>query len=175
MVSGAGGGEGGGATDALLGDYSDRPLPTPMRTPAASALAAASFAASAASYGEPLPAGVAPVAINVALASPDAHDDAPGVFSGRIEKLLDPTTDPKAVCDQCTDDRKDKPVLGMEILRGLKASGSDAAVFEGGTIVDPNNGKVYRTRLKPVEDGKKLEMRGYIGPFYRTQVWQRVE
>ena len=98
-----------------------------------------------------------------------------GVFSGRIEKLLDPTTDPKAVCDQCTDDRKDKPVLGMEILRGLKASASDAAVFEGGTIVDPNNGKVYRTRLKPVEDGKKLEMRGYIGPFYRTQVWQRVE
>ena len=98
-----------------------------------------------------------------------------GVFSGRIEKLLDPATDPKAVCDQCTDDRKDKPVLGMEILRGLKVSASDAAVFEGGTIVDPNNGKSYRTRLKPVEDGKKLEMRGYIGPFYRTQVWQRVE
>ena len=98
-----------------------------------------------------------------------------GVFSGRIEKLLDPTTDPKAVCDQCTDDRKDKPVLGMTILRGLKASEGDATVFEGGTIVDPNNGKVYRTRLKPVEDGKKLEMRGYIGPFYRTQVWTRVE
>ena len=98
-----------------------------------------------------------------------------GVFSGRIEKLLDPATDPKAVCDQCTDDRKDKPVLGMEILRGLKVSSGDPAVFEGGTIVDPNNGKSYRTRLKPVEDGKKLEMRGYIGPFYRTQVWIRAE
>ena len=98
-----------------------------------------------------------------------------GVFSGRIEKLLDPSTDPKAVCDKCTDDRKDQPVLGMEILRGLKVSTSDAAVFEGGTIVDPNNGKSYRTRLKPVDDGRKLEMRGYIGPFYRTQVWMRAE
>ena len=98
-----------------------------------------------------------------------------GVFSGTIERLLDPTTKPDEVCDKCTDDRKDKPVLGMTILRGLKASEGDASVFEGGTIVDPNNGKVYRTRLKPVEDGKKLEMRGYIGPFYRTQVWLRVE
>jgi uncharacterized protein (DUF2147 family) len=98
-----------------------------------------------------------------------------GVFSGRIEKLLDPSTDPKAVCDKCNDDRKDQPVLGLTILRGLKVSESDATVFEGGTIVDPNNGKSYRTRLKPVEDGKKLEMRGYIGPFYRTQVWIRAE
>ena len=98
-----------------------------------------------------------------------------GVFSGTIEKLLDPQTQQDAVCDKCTDDRKDKPVLGMTILRNLKASDGDATVFEGGTIVDPNNGKVYRTRLKPVEDGKKLEMRGYIGPFYRTQVWLRVE
>lgn len=53
----------------------------------ASALAAASFSAAAASYGEPLPAGATPVAINVALASPDAHDDAPGVFSGRITEV----------------------------------------------------------------------------------------
>ncbi len=98
-----------------------------------------------------------------------------GVFSGAIEKLLDPTTKQDEVCDKCTDDRKDKPVLGMTILRGLKQNADDKAVFDGGTIVDPNNGKLYRTRLKPVDDGKKLEMRGYIGPFYRTQVWIRVE
>ncbi len=98
-----------------------------------------------------------------------------GVFSGTIEKLLDPTTKPDEVCDKCTDERKGKPVLGMTILRNLKQSADDKAIYDGGDIVDPNNGKVYRTRLKPVEDGKKLEMRGYIGPFYRTQVWLRVE
>lgn len=98
-----------------------------------------------------------------------------GVFSGRIEKLLDPATDPKAVCDKCSDDRKDKPILGLEILRGIKQGESDKAVYEGGTIVDPNNGKSYRARLKPVNGGAQLEMRGYLGPFYRTQVWQRVE
>ncbi|RJP69812.1 MAG: DUF2147 domain-containing protein [Comamonadaceae bacterium] len=98
-----------------------------------------------------------------------------GVFSGTIEKFLDPATKPDSVCDKCTDDRKDKPVLGMTILRNLKQNADDKAVYDGGDIVDPNNGKVYRTRLKPVEDGKKLEMRGYIGPFYRTQVWIRVE
>jgi uncharacterized protein (DUF2147 family) len=101
--------------------------------------------------------------------------EANGVYSGTIEKLLDPDSKPDAVCDKCTDDRKDKPVLGMTILRGLKQSATDKAIYEGGDIVDPNNGKVYRTRLKPVDDGKKLEMRGYIGPFYRTQVWLRVE
>ena len=98
-----------------------------------------------------------------------------GVYSGTIEKLLDPTSKQDAVCDKCTDERKDKPVLGMTILRNLKQSAEDKTVYDGGDIVDPNNGKVYRTRLKPVEDGKKLEMRGYIGPFYRTQVWLRVE
>jgi uncharacterized protein (DUF2147 family) len=101
--------------------------------------------------------------------------EANGVYSGTIEKLLDPATKQDAVCDKCSDDRKDKPVLGMTILRNLKQSADDKTVYDGGDIVDPNNGKVYRTRLKPVEDGKKLEMRGYIGPFYRTQVWVRVE
>ena len=98
-----------------------------------------------------------------------------GVFSGKIEKFLDPTTKADAVCDKCTDERKDKPILGMTILRNLKQSADDKAVYDGGDIVDPNNGKVYRSRLKPVDDGKKLEMRGYIGPFYRTQTWLRVE
>ncbi|MGE0350630.1 DUF2147 domain-containing protein [Hydrogenophaga sp.] len=101
--------------------------------------------------------------------------EANGVYSGTIEKLLDPAAKQDAVCDKCTDERKDKPILGMTILRNLRQSADDKGVYDGGDIVDPNNGKVYRTRLKPVEDGKKLEMRGYIGPFYRTQVWIRVE
>jgi uncharacterized protein (DUF2147 family) len=98
-----------------------------------------------------------------------------GVYIGKIEKFLDPATKADAVCDKCTDERKDQPILGMTILRNLKLSADDKTVYEGGDIVDPNNGKVYRSRLKPIEDGRKLEMRGYIGPFYRTQVWLRVE
>ena len=98
-----------------------------------------------------------------------------GVFSGRIEKLLDPETKQDSVCEDCTDDRKGKPVLGMTILRNLKQNADDKAVFDGGDVLDPKNGKLYRARLKPVDGGKKLEMRGYIGPFYRTQVWIRVE
>jgi uncharacterized protein (DUF2147 family) len=98
-----------------------------------------------------------------------------GLFIGTIEKVLDLTVKPDAVCEKCSDDRKDKPLIGLTILRNLRQSADDKAVWEGGDIVDPDNGKVYRTRLKPVDGGRKLEMRGYIGPFYRTQVWIRVE
>ena len=94
-----------------------------------------------------------------------------GIVTGKIEKLLNPT-EPNPVCDKCSDDRKGKPITGMSIIEGLKQSGE---VWEGGEILDPNNGKVYRVRLKPVENGKKLEVRGYIGPFFRTQTWLRVE
>ncbi len=100
--------------------------------------------------------------------------DAGGVLSGKIEKIFDPSkVDSK--CDKCTDERKDKPVVGMTILRNAKQDAEDKEAWTGGEILDPNNGKTYKTRLKPVEGGKKLEMRGYIGPFYRTQTWVRVE
>ena len=98
-----------------------------------------------------------------------------GVFTGTIEKFLDPATKVDEVCDKCSDDRKGKPVLGMTIIRNIKANADDKGIWDGGDILDPNNGKVYRARLKPVDGGKKLEMRGYLGPFYRTQVWLRVE
>ena len=98
-------------------------------------------------------------------------DESGGVLTGRIEKLLDPAKQ-DAKCEKCTDERKDKPVTGMTILRNAKANGD---VWEGGDILDPNNGKVYRVRLKPEEGGKQLEVRGYIGPFYRNQHWIRVE
>ena len=97
-----------------------------------------------------------------------------GVLSGKIEKFLDPKSKPDAVCDKCTDERKDKPILGMTIVRNAKPD-ADKQVWEGGDILDPNNGKVYKLRLKPLDDGKKLEVRGYIGPFYRNQQWIRVE
>ena len=101
--------------------------------------------------------------------------EAGGVYTGRIEKGLAPDSNPNAVCDKCTDDRKDKPLIGMTIVRGVKQSADDKEVFEGGDITDPDNGKVYKLRLKPLEGGKKLEVRGYIGPFFRNQTWIRVE
>ena len=96
-----------------------------------------------------------------------------GVVGGRIEKVLDPKARPDDVCDTCSDERKDKPIVGLTIIRNAKKSGDD--IWEGGDITDPNNGKVYRLRLKPLDGGKKLEVRGYIGPFFRNQQWVRAE
>ena len=95
-----------------------------------------------------------------------------GALTGRVEKILTEKVDAK--CDKCTDDRKDKPVQGMTIITGMKKDGDG---WGGGDILDPNNGKVYRSQMKLVEDGKKLEVRGYIGvPLLgRTQTWLREE
>jgi uncharacterized protein (DUF2147 family) len=99
--------------------------------------------------------------------------EAGGALSGRIEKRLGKDVKPDDVCDQCSDDRKDKPVVGLEIIRGArKAEGKE--VWEGGKILDPENGRNYTLRMTPVDGGKKLEVRGSIGPFGRTQTWIRV-
>jgi uncharacterized protein (DUF2147 family) len=98
--------------------------------------------------------------------------DSGGALNGKIEKLLDPKSKQDGVCEKCGDDRKDKPLVGLTIIRNAKANGE---VWEGGDILDPNNGKVYKLRLKPLDGGKTLEVRGYIGPFYRNQTWIRVE
>ena len=102
--------------------------------------------------------------------------DNAGVLSGSIEKIFDAAKQ-DAKCDKCTDDRKDKPVLGMTIIRNVRQDGDDKGLWDGGDILDPKDGKVYKTRLKPADGGKKLEVRGYIGAplFGRTQVWQRIE
>lgn len=97
-----------------------------------------------------------------------------GVVSGKIEKRLSKSAVPDAKCTECKDERKDKPMDGLEILRGAKkAEGKD--VWEGGKILDPENGKEYTLRLTPIEGGKKLEVRGSFGPFGRTQTWVRVQ
>jgi uncharacterized protein (DUF2147 family) len=94
-----------------------------------------------------------------------------GVLSGKVEKLLHPSK-PNPLCDKCTDARQGKPILGLSIIEGLRQHGE---VWEDGTILDPDNGKVYTVRLKPLEGGKILQVRGYIGPFFRTQTWSRME
>jgi len=98
-----------------------------------------------------------------------------GVYTGKIEKLLDPTAKQDSVCDKCSDERKDKPVLGMTIIKSVRQHADDATRWDGGEILDPNNGKTYKVRLSPKDGGKSLEVRGFIGPFYRNQTWVRVE
>ena len=100
--------------------------------------------------------------------------EAGGVFTGKIEKLLDPSKQDD-VCEKCTDERKGKPILGMTIVRNARQDSDDRSLWTGGDITDPNNGKTYKLRLKPVDGGKTLEVRGYIGPFYRNQTWVRAE
>ena len=97
-----------------------------------------------------------------------------GVLTGSIVKSLKKDTKPDAVCEECRDERKGKPIAGLEIIRGArKAEGRD--VWEGGKILDPENGREYTLRLTPIEGGRRLEVRGSFGPFGRTQTWVRVQ
>ncbi len=99
--------------------------------------------------------------------------EANGELRATIEKLFrEPHEEPNPNCDKCPGDRKNKPVLGMMIMTGLKKAGSE---FEGGEILDPANGKIYRVKMWTAEGGKKLNVRGFIGVSLlgRTQVWIR--
>ncbi len=98
-----------------------------------------------------------------------------GALVGRIEKLFRaPDLDQNPKCDKCEGSNKDQPVIGMVFMSGLKKDGSD---FSGGEILDPDNGKVYRSKVTLIDGGKKLSVRGYIGVpmFGRSQIWLRQE
>lgn len=99
-----------------------------------------------------------------------------GVFEGRVEQLLNrqPDDDPDGLCRKCPGDRKDKPIVGMSILWGLKRDGD---AFKGGEILDPKNGKTYSCKMTLVDGGQKLDVRGFIGVSLigRTQTWVREE
>ncbi len=97
--------------------------------------------------------------------------DQGGVLFGKIVAIVDPEK-AKGVCFNCTDDRKDKPAMGLNILRGLKR---DGAGWDGGEIVDPETGKVYSCSARVEDGGRKLILRGYIGISLigRSQTWIR--
>lgn len=94
-----------------------------------------------------------------------------GKYYGKVIQLLIKPADPN--CSGCKDDRKDKPILGMEVIRGLSKDGSE---FTKGTITDPKNGKTYSFNAKMSNDGRTLNGRGYIGvsALGRSQTWIRV-
>ena len=100
--------------------------------------------------------------------------DKNGELIATVEKGLLPTDSPNDLCDKCTDERKGKPLIGMVIMDGMKAKGD---AFEGGHILDPDNGKVYKCKVKLDSTGKQLEVRGFIGISLigRSQTWMREE
>lgn len=95
-----------------------------------------------------------------------------GNIFGRIEKIFPgPKDESDPVCELCNkkDPRYNKKVIGMEILQNMKKSGDK---YSGGNVLDPKNGKVYTCKLW--RQGDDLRIRGYWGPFYRTQTWKKV-
>ena len=93
-----------------------------------------------------------------------------GVISGHIVELLNPSK-PNPVCDKCSDDRRNKPITGMEIIRGMKADG--AGKYAGGTILKPDEGKVYKSKMQLTDGGKTLEVSGCIAFICKSQTWLR--
>ena len=92
-----------------------------------------------------------------------------GQYYGKITQLM--AKPENETCVKCTDDRKNKPLIGLEIIRGLKKSGNE---FTGGTITDPKTGKTYKCTI--TRAGNKLNVRGYVGfsLIGRTQTWHKV-
>ncbi|WPO82075.1 DUF2147 domain-containing protein [Chryseobacterium sp. JJR-5R] len=90
-------------------------------------------------------------------------------YYGKISQLL--IKPASSTCTECKDDRKGKPILGLEIIRGLKKESDE---FTGGTITDPKSGKTYKCTI--TKSGDKLNVRGYVGVsmFGRSQTWQKV-
>lgn len=96
-------------------------------------------------------------------------------LTGSLDRILD-ASKADARCAACEDERRDQPLMGMTIFRNVKASADVPLTWDGGEILDPKNGRTYKVRIRLMEEGKVLEVRGYKGSpmFGRTQLWQRV-
>jgi uncharacterized protein (DUF2147 family) len=98
-----------------------------------------------------------------------------GTLQGKIEKVFPgPNESQNPQCEKCQGANKDAPVVGLVILSGLKKDGDE---YTGGQILDPDDGKVYSSKVRLTDGGRKLNVRGYIGvPMLgRTQTWVRQE
>jgi uncharacterized protein (DUF2147 family) len=96
-----------------------------------------------------------------------------GQFEGKIDKIFPkPGDDPAPKCEKCDGPRRNQPILGLTFMWGFTKQGDE---YQGGEILDPENGKIYRAKMTLIDGGKKLEVRGFIGfsLFGRTQTWLR--
>jgi uncharacterized protein (DUF2147 family) len=89
-----------------------------------------------------------------------------------VETFLRPGEPERPLCDRCPGEFKDKPIVGLRFLWGLTGSGRQ---WDGGRVLDPEDGKIYRVKVTLSPDGRRLDVRGYVGVsmFGRTQTWKR--
>jgi len=96
-----------------------------------------------------------------------------GEFLGTVVSVFDAAA-PNPLCEKCEGALRSQPVIGMTILRGLRRS---AGGYDGGTILDPDEGRTYRCTMSMRDDGRRLEIHAYLGLrwFSRTQIWVRAD
>lgn len=98
-------------------------------------------------------------------------------LQGTIVKIFPrPGHDQNELCAACRGPRHNQRIVGMTILEGLRRDNDNPGYWKGGTILDPKNGKTYRSTFQLTDDNKQATVRGYIGipMFGRSQVWSRV-
>jgi uncharacterized protein (DUF2147 family) len=98
-----------------------------------------------------------------------------GKFEGKIDKIFPKAgDDPAPRCEKCLGPQRNQPVLGLTFLWGFTKQGDE---YQGGEILDPESGKIYQAKMKLIDAGKRLEVRGFIGfsLFGRSQTWLREE